>query len=131
MRTATDLGQDNRRGAAHPGTVAGMYRPEDGATAPKRKQSRLPRAPAIPGNARTSTPAITRNAAKKGSDPMRQPDTIRADRARRLQPALNAVARRNRTARELAATMQLHCAACGSRLTAHVGARNRWKGCPR
>lgn len=51
--------------------------------------------------------------------------------ARTLQPVLTFVARRNARARELAAAMEhLTCAACGTRLAAHVGPRNRWKGCP-
>jgi hypothetical protein len=46
-----------------------------------------------------------------------------------LQPLLNIVARRNRRARELAATMQLRCAACGKPLAAHVRTGNKWIGC--
>ena len=61
---------------------------------------------------------------------MRQPRTVRAATARTLQPVLSFVARRNRDARTLAAAMHLQCAACGSPLSAHVGAGNRWKGCP-
>ena len=51
-------------------------------------------------------------------------------RAAVLQPVLTFVAARNRRARALATAMQLRCAACGSRLAAHVGPRNQWKGCP-
>lgn len=51
-------------------------------------------------------------------------------RATVLQPLLTFVAARNRHARTLAAAMQMQCAACGSRLTAHVGPRNHWNGCP-
>lgn len=55
--------------------------------------------------------------------------TPKAIKARALQPVLTWTARRNRCARELAAAMQMSCAACGVSLAAHVGAGNRWKGC--
>jgi cytochrome c551/c552 len=61
---------------------------------------------------------------------MNTPLTIRAVKARTLQPVLSLVARRNADARALAAAMQMTCAACHTRLVDHVGPRNRWKGCP-
>lgn len=60
---------------------------------------------------------------------MRKPRIVRTARARILQPVLNVVARRQRHARALAATLRLSCAACGHPLSAHIAGRNRWIGC--
>ena len=51
-------------------------------------------------------------------------------KASSLQPLLTWTARRNRQARELVAAMRLACSACGSPLASHIGAGNRWNGCP-
>jgi hypothetical protein len=61
---------------------------------------------------------------------MRTPRSIRAVRAQTLQPVLSLVAGHNADARALAAAMQMTCAACRTRLAAHIGPRNRWTGCP-
>jgi hypothetical protein len=54
---------------------------------------------------------------------------VRPPRHRSLQPILNFIARRNASARELAAAMRMPCTACRRSLASHVGSGNRWKGC--
>jgi hypothetical protein len=50
-------------------------------------------------------------------------------RATVLQPVLAVLVRRNRTARELIAAMQLPCSVCTAALSSHFNAANRWIGC--
>lgn len=45
------------------------------------------------------------------------------------QAALSAAARRQARHRELAAAMQMRCAACRAPLARHIGTGNRWIGC--
>lgn len=60
---------------------------------------------------------------------MRTPKILKPAKARALQPLLTWTARRNARVRELAAMMRLSCV-CGAPLSAHIGAGNRWRGCP-
>lgn len=51
-------------------------------------------------------------------------------RATVLQPVLLWTAKRNARIREQAALMDLPCVACRRPMAAHIGAGNRWRGCP-
>lgn len=55
--------------------------------------------------------------------------TARRLRVSALQPLLSAIARRNRSARELTAAMRLPCSVCTVALSEHFNARNRWTSC--